>query len=197
MWTPKWRPSGFQRLRTDSERVRWHPSPKWAPPERKTPSQRPIPTFASDNSFSALVLLDEVFREMGKLDSRRWDDWRRGRVPYLERMIRLNLSQINVVCRAVQASAGQGNLKPSWTAYVKWGKGPRTPLRFTKSGDPHLERVWATRHVRTQPRSAEVNATATSATDTHGQVANASGADLETGFTPTSTSESAPVPAMP
>jgi len=46
-------------------------------------------------------------------------------------------------------------------------------------------------------RSAEVNATATSAIDTHGQVANESGAYLDTGFTPTSASESAPVPAMP
>ena len=46
-------------------------------------------------------------------------------------------------------------------------------------------------------RSAEVNVTATSAIDTHGQVANESGADLNTGCTPTSASESAPVPAMP
>ncbi len=128
------------------------------------------------------IALDEVFREMGKLEAKDWEDWRRGRVPYLERVIRVNLSQINAVCRAVQASARQGNLKPSWTAYVKWGKGTRTPLRFTKSSDPQLERSWATRHVRTQARSADGNASATAATDTDRQVPNSSGAGLDTGL---------------
>jgi hypothetical protein len=118
---------------------------------------------AADRCLKArgYIALDEFFREMGKLEGKNREDWRRGRVPYLERVIRLNLNQINAVCRAVHASARRGNLKPSWTAYVRWGKGPRLLLRFTKSGDPHLERAWATRHVRTQTRSAEVNATAT------------------------------------
>lgn len=123
------------------------------------------------------IALDEVFREMGKLEAKVWEDWRRGRHPCLERLVRLNLSQINAVCRAVQASARQRSLKPSWTAYVKWDKGARTPLRFTKSGDPRLERAWAARHVRTQPRSAEVSAIATSAKDIHGQVPKEPGAD--------------------
>ena len=62
------------------------------------------------------MALDEVFRDMGKLEAKDWEDWRRGKVPYLERVIRLNLSQINAVCRAVHASARRGTLKPSWTA---------------------------------------------------------------------------------
>jgi len=125
--------------------------------------------------------LDEVFREMGKLDPKHWDDWRRGRVPYLERVIRLDLSQINAVCRAVQASARRGNLKRSGTAYLKWGRGPRTPLRFTKSGDPHLERSWATRHVRTQPRSAKADATAESAKGIHDHGGSEPGLDSAEG----------------
>lgn len=64
------------------------------------------------------IAIDEVFREMGKLEPKRWEDWRFGRVSYLEQVIRLNLSQINTVCRAVHDSARRGNLKPSWTAYV-------------------------------------------------------------------------------
>jgi len=36
-----------------------------------------------------------------------------GRVPYLERVIEMNLLQINVVCRAIHASARSGKLKPS------------------------------------------------------------------------------------
>jgi len=89
----------------------------------------------------------DVFMEMGKLPPKSHEDWRRGRVPYLERVIELNLSQINVVFRTINASARRGKLKPSWTAYVQWGKGGRAPLRFTKSGDPNLERRWATHYL--------------------------------------------------
>ena len=35
------------------------------------------------------------------------------------------------------------NLVPSHTAYVKWGKGPRTPLRFTKTREERLEKIYA------------------------------------------------------
>jgi len=111
---------------------------------------------AADRRLKArgYVAFDEVFLEMGKLEARDWEAWRFGRVPYLERAIRLNLGQIAAVCRAVQSSARRGNLKPSWTAYNRWGKGARTLLRFTKSGDPSLERIWATRHVLARPRDA-------------------------------------------
>ena len=95
--------------------------------------------------FIALV---DVFMELGKLSRKNLEDWRMGRVPYLERVIGMNLSRINTVCRVVHASASRGQLKPSSTAYVKWGKGGRHPLRFTKSGDPKLERHWATHYLR-------------------------------------------------
>jgi predicted RNA-binding protein with PUA domain len=35
------------------------------------------------------------------------------------------------------------NLVASQTAYVKWGKDVRTPLRFTKTGEQRLERIYA------------------------------------------------------
>jgi hypothetical protein len=34
-------------------------------------------------------------------------------------------------------------LVPSVTAYVRWGKGPKQRLRFTKTGDPKLEEAYA------------------------------------------------------
>jgi hypothetical protein len=135
---------------------------------------------AADRGLKArgYIALDEVFREMGKLDAKQWDEWRRGRVPYLERVIRLNLSQINAVCRAVHASARRGNLKPSWTAYVRWGKGPRPPLRFTKSGDPNLERAWATRYVIIAPKPPTTKTPGTAVADNPDPVGGDVGADL-------------------
>lgn len=120
---------------------------------------------AADHCLKArgYIALDEVFLAMGKLETKCLEDWRFGRVPYLERVIRLNLSQINAVCRAVHASANRGKLKPSWTAYVTRGKNAGRPLRFTKSGDPRLERAWATRHVRTQSRKTPTDPNSSSA----------------------------------
>lgn len=101
------------------------------------------------------IALVEVFRDMGKLDPKDLQNWRLGQVPYLERVIRMNLSQINTVCRAIHTSARHGKLKPSWTAYVRWGKGGRPALRFTKSGDPKLEQAWATHYLRPDRKPEE------------------------------------------
>ena len=93
------------------------------------------------------IAVVEVFIETGHLSKSDYEAWRFGRVPYLEKVIRTNLSRINKTCRTLHVSARRGCLRPSWTAYVKWGEGARTPLRFTKSGDEKLEQAWATHYL--------------------------------------------------
>lgn len=97
------------------------------------------------------IALVDVFVEIGKLTRQNYEDWRMGRVPFLEKVIQGNLSQINVICLAVHRNSARGKLKASWTAYVQWGKGKGTPLRFTRSGDPHLEKQWATHYLQPSP----------------------------------------------
>lgn len=70
-------------------------------------------------------------------------DWRFGRVPYLERVIRGSLSRLSRLLRILGFHCHDLNLIPSHTTYVKWGKGARTPLRFTKTGDERLEKIYA------------------------------------------------------
>jgi hypothetical protein len=98
------------------------------------------------------IALTDVFLEMGKLSPEDYQRWRTGTVPYLERVISLNLGQITAVCKAVRSSTGRGGLKASWTAYMSWGNAARHPLRFTKSGLPALERLWATHYLRGRAR---------------------------------------------
>jgi hypothetical protein len=93
------------------------------------------------------VSLVDLLLEMGKLTRDDHEAWRFRRVPFLERVVRLNLSQLNVVRRQVQALAREHALQPSFTAYVSWGQGPRTQLRFTRSGNPQLEAAYATHFV--------------------------------------------------
>ena len=39
------------------------------------------------------------------------------------------------------------NLKPSWTSYNKYGKGPKQKLRFSKSGNEIIENTYSTHFV--------------------------------------------------
>ncbi|HEX9619669.1 MAG TPA: hypothetical protein VF989_06025 [Polyangiaceae bacterium] len=71
------------------------------------------------------------------------DAWRLGRVPYLERVIRGSLSRLSRLLRILGFHCHDLNLVPSHTVYLRHGKGPATPLRFTKTREEKLERIYA------------------------------------------------------
>ena len=77
-----------------------------------------------------------------------YENWRLNRVPYLERVLTLNLPTINFVMKMVRRNSLHGHLKPSMTVYKSWGKGKKVLLQFSKSGDPTLEMAYATHFVR-------------------------------------------------
>jgi hypothetical protein len=85
----------------------------------------------------------DVLVNMGMLGPSDLENWRFGRVPYLERVIHGSLSRLSRLLRILGFHCHDLNLAASQTAYVKWGKGKRTPLRFTKTGEPRLEKVYA------------------------------------------------------
>jgi hypothetical protein len=65
-------------------------------------------------------------------------------VPYLERVINCNLTRLSRLLRILRFHAHELNLTASGTAYMRWGKGPKQRLRFTKTGEPKLEEAYAT-----------------------------------------------------
>ena len=75
------------------------------------------------------------------------EDWRHGRVTYLERVINCNLTRLSRLLRILRFHAHDLNLVPSTTDYRRPGKGPKRHLRFTKTGDPRLEVAYATHFV--------------------------------------------------
>ena len=85
----------------------------------------------------------DVLIEMGLLERKRLEDWRRGRVPYLEQAITCNLTRLSRLIRILRFHAHDLNLVPSLTPYMLWGKGPKRRLRFTKTGNPRLEEAYA------------------------------------------------------
>jgi hypothetical protein len=79
----------------------------------------------------------------GWLRPEKVEEWRRGRVPYLEQAVVASLSKISTAMRLFRTVVESEGLRPSETVYVSWTK-DRRRLRFSKSGDPNLERAYRT-----------------------------------------------------
>ena len=85
----------------------------------------------------------ELFIRMDLLSPESAEDWRRGRISYLERVIRCNLSKASRILRILRMHAHDLDLKPSLTVYKRWTKGSRPLLRFSKTGDHNIEEAYA------------------------------------------------------
>lgn len=90
-----------------------------------------------------LVAPVELFVRMGLLSADSVEDWRRGRIPYLERVVRCNLSKASRILRILRLHAHDLDLKARPSVYTRWTKGPRTLLRFSKTGDRGVEDAYA------------------------------------------------------
>lgn len=102
----------------------------------------------------------DVLVGVGWLEPRRVDEWRQGRVPYLEAVVIASLGKISTAMNVFRQWAAARGLKPSETAYVARTRDRRL-LRFSKSGDEAIERAYRTHWVspelseRTRERLAE------------------------------------------
>ena len=90
-------------------------------------------------SKSDVVAPVDVIMEMGNLSKKNHDDWRHGRVPFLERVFEGSLSKANRILRIIGFHAHDLNMVPRQTIYHQWGKGKKRLLRFSKSGDKNVE----------------------------------------------------------
>lgn len=85
----------------------------------------------------------DVLVGMGLLAPGPLDDWRSGRVPYLEKVINCNLARLSRLLRILRLHAHYLNLVPSVTVYMRWGKGPKKRLRFTRTGNSRIEEAYS------------------------------------------------------
>lgn len=88
----------------------------------------------------------DVLTSIGWLSPSHVDRWRQGRIAYLERAVQPNLKKVSAAMRAFHSWAENRGLKPSETAYIARTR-HRRPLRFSKSGDPGIERAYRTHWV--------------------------------------------------
>lgn len=88
----------------------------------------------------------DVLVGLGWLEPRRVDEWRQGRVDYLERVTIASLGKISSAMRCFRRWAQARGLKPSETEYLARTR-DRRRLRFSKTGDPGIELAYRTHWV--------------------------------------------------
>ena len=89
----------------------------------------------------------EVLIAIGVLPKDKYEEWRFGKIPYLEMVCQANLHKLSTINHEIRVFARKNNLKPSWSDYRMWGKGNRVRLRFSKNGVEQIERLYATHYV--------------------------------------------------
>jgi hypothetical protein len=89
----------------------------------------------------------DVLTGMGLLSPTHVQDWRKGRIDFLERMIQANPKKISLSMALFRRWAQAKGLKPSATRYVQRDRGGAVDLRFSQSGDPNIERSYRTHFV--------------------------------------------------
>lgn len=97
----------------------------------------------------------DLLVKMERITAAQVEDWRRRRIPYLERVTQGGLGKMNTILLALREFATGDGLRPSPTVYMSWGSGPKHRLRFSKSGAPHLETMYSTHYVKPRNRTSE------------------------------------------
>lgn len=97
----------------------------------------------------------DVLMEIGALSKKKYEDWRFGKVTYLESVCTVNLRTLSTILHQMRVYAKKTGLKPSFCYYKQWGTKKRDgqgekkiiPLQFSKSGNPDVEKWYATHFV--------------------------------------------------
>ncbi len=93
------------------------------------------------------VIPVKVLIQMGNLTKEDYEAWRFGRIPYLERAIKCNLSKANRILLILRWYAEDRELRPWRTVYKQWSKGEKIRLRFPKSSNPAIGDLYSTHYV--------------------------------------------------
>jgi hypothetical protein len=107
-------------------------------------------TLAEQRYVSAI----DVFLGLGWLTPLHLDEWRRGRVQCLERVVQASLPKLSTAMRVFRRWAQGRGLVPSETGYVARTR-DRRPLRFSVSGATEIERAYRTHWVSPELSAAK------------------------------------------
>jgi hypothetical protein len=97
----------------------------------------------------------DVLLQTRRITPKQVEDWRFGRIPYLERVCSGNLEKLSRLLRILRLHLLHCGFEPLHTVYRKHGKGPKIDLRFTRGGEPALEAAYSTHYELQKKRKVE------------------------------------------
>jgi len=103
-----------------------------------------------------VVVPSDILIEIGNLSKKNYEAWRKGQVPYLERVFEGSLSKANRILRIIGFHTYDLNMVPRQTEYQQWGNGKNRILRFSKSGDPNLEKAYSRHYIWNQSQEKKL-----------------------------------------
>ncbi len=89
----------------------------------------------------------DLFISLSLLSQKDVADWRFKRIPYLEKAIKCNLGKALRILELLRYYSVELKLKPSITVYMNHGKGTKSLLRFSKTGNKIIEKAYSTHFV--------------------------------------------------
>ena len=107
-----------------------------------------VKRLVHSNRFEkGFVCAVDILMQLDYLTKKDYEDWRFGRVDFLEKVCNINLSKLTLINKLIKKYATELDLKPSRTEYNQFGKGIKRRLRFSKSGDNVIEDRYATHYI--------------------------------------------------
>lgn len=89
----------------------------------------------------------DILMQLNYLTKKDYEDWRFGRIEYLEKVCSVTLSKLTLINKLIRKYSTELDLKGSWTGYNQYGKGVKRRLRFSKSGQKNIEDRYATHYI--------------------------------------------------
>lgn len=92
----------------------------------------------------------DVLRMLGYLSDKNYEEWRSGKVPYLENVCNTNLGTLSFINKTIRRFTSELQLESSWTGYNQFGNKGKRRLIFSKSGRENIEKTYATHYIDKQ-----------------------------------------------
>ena len=110
--------------------------------------EKKVKQFVSELSYQkGYVTSVDVLLKLGYLTQTDYQNWRLGKIEYLEKVCEANLHKLSTVNKLIRKFATEWSLEASWTGYNKYGKGPKKRLIFSKTRDSKIEYAYATHYL--------------------------------------------------
>ena len=110
--------------------------------------KKKVKSLVHSNRFEkGIVCAVDILMQLNYLSKKDYEDWRFGRIDYLEKACKVNLSKLTLINQSIRKYSLEIGLESSWTAYNQFGKGRKRRLKFSKSGQKNIEERYATHFI--------------------------------------------------